>query len=88
MIIKKTNEEIEGPGSFSSISDDKNNVHWFVTKTDYAHTFDVIVAGLHQKQTEVDNIDMYQAQKIETGLLKVKKMYWKDALAKYGNSHH
>ena len=88
MIIKKTIEEIGSAGSFSSISDNKNNVHWLVTNTPYAHTFDVIVAGLHDKSTEVDNIDMYQAQKVGGDLLKVKKLSLKDALEKYGNSHH
>lgn len=88
MIIKKTIEETGSAGSFSSISDSKNNVHWLVTNTAYAHTFDVIVAGLHDKQTEIDNIDMYQAQKVEKDFLKVKKLYWKEALEKYGNSHH
>lgn len=88
MIIKKTVEETASAGSFSSISDNKDNVHWLVTNTPYAHTFDVIVAGLHHKPTEVDNIDIYQAQKVEGDLLKVKKLSWKEALGKYGNSHH
>ncbi|HEX4875020.1 MAG TPA: hypothetical protein VFV31_00005, partial [Chitinophagaceae bacterium] len=88
MFIKQTIEETGKAGSFSSISDDRNNIHWLVTNTSYAHTFDVIVVGLHNKETEIDNIDIYEAQKVETDLLKVKKMYWKDALEKYGNSHH
>ncbi len=88
MIIQKTIEETATAGSFSSISDTKDNVHWLVANTPYAHTFDVIVAGLHEKQTNVDNIDIYQAQKVEGDLLRVKKLPWKDALEKYGNSHH
>jgi hypothetical protein len=88
MFIKQTIEETGKAGSFSSISDDKDNVHWMVTTTPYAHTFDVIVGWLHDKKTEVQNIDMYEAQKAEGGLLKVKKMFWKDALEKYGDSHH
>jgi len=88
MFIKQTLEDIGKPGSFSSISDQKGNVHWFVTNTNYAHTFDVIVNNLKDKPTEIDNIDMYEAEKVETGLLKVKKLDWKDALNKYGYSHH
>ncbi|MGC4102058.1 hypothetical protein [Ferruginibacter sp.] len=88
MFIQQTLEETGKAGSFSSISDQKGNVHWFVTNTDYAHTFDVIVGNLKQQSTEVDNIDMYEAEKAENGLLKVKKMDWKEALDKYGDSHH
>lgn len=88
MFIKQTIEETGKPGSFSSISDEWNNIHWIVANTGYAHTFDVIVVGLKDQPTEIDNIDMYEAQKTDGDLLKVKKMYWKDALEKYGNSHH
>lgn len=88
MIIKKTVEETASAGSFSSISDNKDNVHWLITNTSYAHTFDVVIGGLHDKKTEVDNIDMYKAQKVEGDLLKVKKLSREDALEKYGNSHH
>jgi len=88
MIIKQTVEETASAGSFSSISDNKDNVHWLVTNTPYAHTFDVVIAGLHDKNTEVDNIDMYGAQKVEGDLLKVKKLSREDALEKYGDSHH
>jgi len=88
MFIKQTLEETGKPGSFSSISDQKGNVHWLVTNTSHAHTFDVIVAGLKNKSTDIDNIDMYAATKVETDLLKVKKMDWQEALNKYGISHH
>jgi hypothetical protein len=88
MFIKQTIEETGSPGSFSSISDHKDNVHWLVTNTPYAHTFDVIVSNLKHKPTEIDNIDIYEAQKVETDLLKVKKMDWQEAVNKYGDSHH
>jgi hypothetical protein len=88
MFIKQTLEETGKPGSFSSISDQKGNVHWLVTNTDYAHTFDVVVHGLKNKPTEIDNIDIYAATKVESDLLKVKKMDRQEALNKYGISHH
>jgi len=88
MFIKQTLEETGKPGSFSSISDQKGNVHWLVTNTDYAHTFDVVVRNLKSKPTEIDNIDMYAATRVETGLLKVKKMDRQEAINKYGISHH
>ena len=88
MFIKQTIEETGKAGSFSSISDDKNNIHWLVAKTAKAFTFDVIVTGLNEKPTEIDNIDMYKAQKMGNDLLKVKKLKVADALGIYGKSHH
>ncbi len=67
-----TIEETGKPGSFSSISDDKNNIHWLVATTEKVFTFDVIVTKLHQKPIEIDNIDIYKARKTGNGILKVK----------------
>lgn len=88
MFIKQTIEETGMAGSFSSISDDKNNIHWLVANTDKAFTFDVIVTGLNEKPTEIDNIDIYKALKTENEILKVKKLKVADALRIYGRSHH
>ncbi|MFN8347604.1 MAG: hypothetical protein U0X91_21550 [Spirosomataceae bacterium] len=88
MLIKQTIEETGKVGSFSSVSDDRNNVHWLVATTDKAYTFDVIVVGLHEKPTEIDNIDIYNAVKTGKDVLRVKKMKVEDALKKYGKSHH
>lgn len=88
MFIKQTLEETGKQGSFSSISDDKNNIHWLVANTDRAYTFDVIVVGLNEKPTEIDNIDIYNAVNVQSEILKVKKINVNDALKKYGKSHH
>lgn len=88
MFVRQTIEEEGKPGSFSSISEQKNNVHWLRATTEKAYTFDVIVVGLNEKDTEIDNIDISNAEKVNSDLLKVKKLYWKDALNKYGKSHH
>ncbi|WP_428657790.1 hypothetical protein [Runella sp.] len=88
MLIKQTIEETGKAGSFSSISDVKNNIHWLVATTERAYTFDVIVVGLNEKPTEIDNIDMYNAVKMGKELLKVKKINVDEALKKYGKSHH
>lgn len=88
MFIKQTIEETGKPGSFSSVSDDKNNIHWLVANSPKAFTFDVIVTDLQKKTTEIDNIDMFAAVQLGGGLLKVKKLNVTEALRKYGKSHH
>jgi hypothetical protein len=88
MFIKQTIEETGPVGSFSSISDDKNNVHWLVANTERAYTFDVIVVGLNEKPTKIDNIDIYDAIRTENEVLKVNKLNVEEALRKYGKTHH
>jgi hypothetical protein len=88
MFIKQTIEETGKQGSFSSISDEKDNIHWLVANTERAYTFDVIVVGLNEKPTEIDNIDIYDAIKTENEILKVKKIKVDEALKKYGKAHH
>ena len=88
MFIRQSIEQQGKSGSFSSISDDKNNVHWLIATTPKAYTFDVIVAGLNDKATEIDNIDIYEAVRTNNEILRVKKIGVNDALKKYGKTHH
>lgn len=88
LYIRQTIEETGKPGSFSSVSDEKDNIHWLVAHTERAYTFDVIVSGLDRKPYEIDNIDIYAADKLGNGILKVKKMDVEEALKKYGKTHH
>jgi hypothetical protein len=88
MFIRQTIEEQGTPGSFSSISDEKNNIHWLIATTPKAYTFDVIVVGLNEQPTEIDNIDMHEATRVGNEVLRVKKIRVKEALQKYGRTHH
>ena len=88
IFIRQTIEEKGKPGSFSSVSDDKNNIHWLIATTPTAYTFDVIVAGLNNKATEIDNIDMYEAVRADKEIFKVKKIGVHEALNRYGKTHH
>jgi hypothetical protein len=88
MVIEPTIDEVARVGSHSSISDQKNYVHWLKALTDTAFTFVVLVLDLKGKPTEVDNIDPYDAQKTGQGLLRVRKLGVQEALKKYGHDTH
>ena len=88
MIISPTIDEIAKVGSHSSISDEKNNIHWLKSETDVAFTFDVIVSNLNEKQWEVDNIDPYDAEPISGNMIRAKKLDVQEALEKYGHDTH
>lgn len=88
MIIEPTIDEIARVGSHSSISDERNNIHWLKATTETAFTFDVLVLDLNDKQWHVDNIDPYEAELTSGNLLRVKKLDVEEALKRYGHDTH
>jgi hypothetical protein len=89
MVIEPTIDHLARVGSHSSISDEKNNIHWLRATTDTAFTYDVLIVDLKGEKYEVDNIDPYGAEKIADNRLRVRKLPLEEALNKYGHdSHH
>jgi hypothetical protein len=88
MVIKPTIEEVGRAGSHSSISDDKDNVHWLRALSETAFTFDVIVLDLKGKPWDVENVDPDGAEKVAGNLLRVRKLDVEEALRKYGHDDH
>lgn len=71
-------------GDFSSISDERDNVHWFVATSDQAFTFDVIMLDLNGKRYDILNLDIDKAVKGSGDVLDVPVIDVKTALKKYG----
>ena len=88
MVIEPTIDEIARIGSHSSISDEKNNVHWLRATTETAFTFDVIVLDVKGEPYDINNVDPYDAEKVAGGRLRVKKLDVEEALRKYGHDTH
>ena len=88
LIIQPTIDKNVMPGDFSSISDDQDNVHWFIAKSDHAFTFDVIVLDLNQRPFEIHNLDILESQSIGDGTQRVPILNVSSALKKYGKLQH
>ncbi|MFZ1705887.1 MAG: hypothetical protein WAT79_16195 [Saprospiraceae bacterium] len=88
LIIKPTIDRLAKSGDYSSISDEKDNVHWFIANTPTSFTFDVIMLDLHQKSYDIHNLDMYNAEDLKNGMLKAPILDVQTALKKYGKQHH
>lgn len=88
LLIKPTIDKTAGVGSSSSISDEKNNIHWFIANTVTAFTFDVIMLDLGGKAYDIHNLDMAAGEKTGKGLIRAPKMNVETALKKYGKQHH
>lgn len=76
-------------GQHSSISDEKDNIHWFIAETEAAFTFDVIMLDLAGRSYDIHNLDMFESEKQSDGSLRVPILDVETALKKYGkNMHH
>ncbi len=85
-IIKPTIDRSFGPGDLSTISDAKDNIHWFEAKSDSAYIFNVHVIGYDEKIKETGG-RLYldpDGEKVAGGLVKAPKMNSRDCHKKYG----
>jgi quercetin dioxygenase-like cupin family protein len=84
MILRPTLDRILGPGESTSISDERDNVHWHAAKSDGV-LLDVMRAGLGDKRTETHLVDPVQAATLEGGLLRAPRIVTVDqALERFG----
>lgn len=84
LTIRPTIERRVSSGDFSTISDERDNVHWFVAASDHAYTFDVIMLDLAGKPYDIHNIDIEAAKKDPNGDLQAPIIDVQTALKKYG----
>lgn len=84
LTIRPTIERKAAAGSFSSISDERDNVHWFVATSEHAYTFDVIMLDLNGKRYDIHNLDIERAEKGSNGELRAPIIDVQSALKKYG----
>jgi len=88
MIIKPTIDDRFGPGQTSSISDDKDNVHWFKAEDEPAFIFNIHVLGLpNKKGTPRRTGRLYidpEGEKLGNGLIRAPFIDSKKAHQKYG----
>ena len=86
MIIKPTIDAKFGPGQTSSISDVKDNVHWFKAEDEPAFIFNIHVFGLNPgsgKRTSRIYIDP-AGEKLDDGLIRARLIDSKEAHQRYG----
>jgi hypothetical protein len=85
-VIKPTIDRHFKPGELSTISDHKDNVHWFKAESDAAYIFNVHVIGYDKTIKEASGrlyLDV-DGEKLSGGLVKAPKMTSADCHRKYG----
>lgn len=88
LICKPTIDKQIHQGDFSTISDERDNIHWFIADTPAAFTFDVIMLDLNQASYDIHNLDILDAEFIGEGLMRAPILDVERALKKYGKIHH
>jgi hypothetical protein len=83
MIIAPTIDQDFGPGGCSTVTDVKDNVHWFKAKTDEAYIFNIHVMSVKPGRTGRVYIDPHGEQ-LAGGRVKARKIDHAEALRLYG----
>jgi hypothetical protein len=85
-LIKPSIDRTFRPGEFSTVSDHKDNIHWFTAESDTAFIFNVHVIGINPENTNVSGrvyIDP-MGEKLSDGLVKAPKITHTEANRLYG----
>ncbi|MFN2545947.1 MAG: hypothetical protein ABR567_00790 [Myxococcales bacterium] len=87
LILRPTIDRTFKPGDSSSISDQRDNVHWFVATSERAYTLDCIVDNLDPSRGyrfHIDFIDPDRARAQPDGTVRAPRLGLDEALRRYG----
>ncbi|MCH2584133.1 MAG: hypothetical protein MK138_05130, partial [Planctomycetes bacterium] len=87
LIIKPTIDRKFKPGEHSSISDYKDNIHWFEALTDDSFIFNIHVFGLKRPGPKLPTSRVYvdpDGEKIKGGLIRAPRSNFQELTRKYG----
>ena len=83
MIVKPTLDKSFGPGTYSTLSDLKDNVHWFQATSDSGFIFNIHVMSVVPGRTGRVYIDP-DGEKLSGGRIKARKIDHAEAVKLYG----
>lgn len=88
LIIKPTSDKILTAGDVSTISDDRDNIHWFKSLTEPVYMFNIGIYGLNSKIdfTGREYIDPVRGEKLTGGLIRAERLDAEKAYKLYGKS--
>lgn len=86
IIIRPTIDAAFGPGGHSTVSDHKDNVHWFQATSDHAYIFNIHVMNVDPK-AEVRSGRLYldpKGEKLSDNRIRAKRLSTNEAYKLYG----
>ncbi len=91
MLLSPTLDASLGPGSFITMSEDRDNVHWMIAETEYAYTLSMPITTASQlpiknpaNQNRMVFLDPDRGVSNEQGQMRVPVVTMQDCLARYG----
>lgn len=87
LVLQPTIDRVFKPGDSSSISDQRDNVHWFVALSERAYTLDCIVDNIEPERGyrfHIDFVDPDAAAKQADGTVRMPRLELDEALQRYG----
>ncbi len=88
LIIKPTKDKLLVSGDVSTISDQRDNIHWFKALTEPVFMFNIGVFGVNPADsfTGRDYIDPMHGEKMRDGLIRARRIDVDEAYKLYGKS--
>jgi hypothetical protein len=85
LILRPSVDESISAGRVSTMSSQRNNIHWFVAEQDESATLDVIIDALEPGRDAytIDLVDPEGGQKLGDGTLRAPLIDWETSVAKY-----
>jgi len=87
LIIKPSIDRMSNVGEATTISDERDNIHWLKAISDSAFTFDFVVADLDpQYPTKLVFLDPDGGERLSDGLIRARQIEHEQAYKLYGKS--
>ena len=88
LILRPTIDRESQPGSATTVSDEKDNVHWLVATSQVAATFDVIMPDLQADRPTrfMDFVDPREGEPLGDGTIRAPRLSPDEVFARYGNT--
>lgn len=85
LTIRATKDAVFAPGDLSTISDQRDNVHWFVALTEPVLLFNIEMHGMTGEQSSWRiYVDPARGERVGDGLIRAGKLNAEDAYRMYG----
>jgi hypothetical protein len=87
LVVRPTIDRVFRSGDFSSISDERDNLHWFVTTSERAYTLDAIVDNLDRSKPfrfRIDFVDPENGLPDAGGSIRMPRLELDECLRRYG----
>jgi hypothetical protein len=88
LMIKPTIDKVISVGAVTTISDQRDNIHWFKALSEPVFMFNIGVFGINSSEafTGRDSIDPLGGEKLKDGLIRARRIEVKEAYKLYGKS--